>query len=185
MKHFKLLTEDLREHGIPEEQICLKKSVVQRIAAITPAHLPVSCPPCSIHFDSSAINPNLKEELSQVGALMGGPSPQNCTMKHLLAPVDDGVLRVQNMPFTFEVITRDEDSKPCQEEDGVVATLSPSTCGVHVLSRVKQREADSDQVQFDTLPSAQCQLCVIVNGGHTRGSPLIVRAHMVQDWAKG
>ena len=56
---------------------------------------------------------------------------------------------------------------------------------MHVLSRVEQREADSDQVQFDTLPSAQCQLCVIVNGGHTRGSPLIVRAHMVQDWAKG
>ena len=28
LKHFKLLTEDLLEHGIPEEQICLKKSVV-------------------------------------------------------------------------------------------------------------------------------------------------------------
>ena len=181
LKHFKLLTEDLLEHGIPEEQICMKKSVVQRIAAITAAPFPASGPPCNIHFDSSAINTSLKEELSQVGALMGGVSPQNCTMENLPAPVDDGVLRVQNMPFTFEVITRDEDSKPCQEEDSVVATLSPSTCGVHVLGRVEKREGDRYQVQFDTLPAAQCQLCVVVNGGHTRGSPLIVRVHMVQD----
>ena len=64
-------TEDLLEHGIPEEQICLKKSVVQRIAAITAAPFLASGPLCSIHFDSSAINTSLKEELSQVDALMG------------------------------------------------------------------------------------------------------------------
>ena len=59
----------------------------------------------------------------------------------------------------------------CQEEDSVVATLSPSTCGVHVLGRVEKREADIYQVQFDTLRTAQCQLCVVVNGGHIRGVP--------------
>ena len=115
--------EDLLEHSIPEEQICLKKSVVQRIAAITAAPFPASGPPCSIFFDFTAINTSLKEELSQVGALMGGASSQNCTMENLPAPVDV-VLRVQNMPFTFEVITHDEVSS--WAVSGVTASLDPS-----------------------------------------------------------
>ena len=98
--------------------------MVQRIAAITAAPFPASGPLCSIHFDSSAINTSLKEELSQVDALMGGASPQNCTMVNLPAPVDDGVLQVQNMPFTFEVITRDEDSS--WAASGVTPSLDPS-----------------------------------------------------------
>ena len=52
-------TGDLLEHGIPEEQICLKKSVVQRIAAITASPFLASGPLCSIHFDPSAINTSL------------------------------------------------------------------------------------------------------------------------------
>ena len=44
LKQFKLLTEDLLQHGILEEQICLKKNVVQRIAAITAAPLPAPLP---------------------------------------------------------------------------------------------------------------------------------------------
>ena len=86
--------------------------------------LPHAVPLCSIHFDSSAINTSLKKELSQVGALMGGASPQNCTMKNLPAPVGDGVLQVQNRPFTFEVITRDENSS--WAASGVTASLDPS-----------------------------------------------------------
>ena len=116
-------TEDLLEHGIPEEQICLKKSVVQRIAAITASPFLASGPLCSIHFDSSAINTSLGKELSQVDDLMGRASPQNCTMVNLPALVDDGLLRVQNMPFSSEVITRDEDSS--WAASGVTASLDP------------------------------------------------------------
>ena len=49
LKHFKLLTEDLLEHGILEEEICLKKSVIQWIAAITDAPFPASCSPIVQH----------------------------------------------------------------------------------------------------------------------------------------
>ena len=57
-------------------------------------------------------------------ALMGGASPQSCTMENLPAPVDVVVLRVQNMPFTFEVITHDEVSS--WAVSGVTASLDPS-----------------------------------------------------------
>ena len=184
LEEFKLLTEDLLIHGIPEEQICLKKSVVQRIAAITAAPFSASGPPSSIHFDSSAVKENFEVELSRLGALMCGASPQNCTMENLPAPVGDGVLRIRSMPLTFLVITRDEDSKPCQGGDKVLATLSPSTCGVRVVGRVEETAGGSYQVQFDTLPASQCQLSVTVNGGLVRGSPLIVREHMVHGVGK-
>ena len=55
---------------------------------------------------------------------MGGASPQNCTMVNLPAPVDDGLLRVQNMPFSSEVNTRYEDSS--WDASGVTASLDPS-----------------------------------------------------------
>ena len=43
LNQFKLLTEDLLQHGIPEEQISLKKSVVERIAMYHHSHAPL-CP---------------------------------------------------------------------------------------------------------------------------------------------
>ena len=183
LKQFKLLTEDLLQHGIPEEQISLKKNVVQRIVALTAASFSASGLFCSIHFDSSSVKPSLVEELSQLGLLACEASPQNCTMD-FPAPVDHGVLLVQKVPFTFSVITRDKNSKPCHGGERVLATLSPSTCGVPVVGRVEERGAGSYQVQFDTLPAAQCQLNITVNGGHTRGSPLLVRARMMQDIGK-
>ena len=181
LKQFKLLTEDLLQHGIPEEQICLKKNVVQRIAAITAAPLPDPLPSCSIHFDSPAIKEQLEEELCHLGALTCGASSHNCTVDDLPAPVNGGVLLVQKMPLMFVVITRDKDSKACRGGDRVLATLSPSTYGVPVVGRVEDRGTGSYQVQFDTLPATQCQLSVTVNGGHTRGSPLEVKTCMVQD----
>ena len=183
LKQFKLLTEDLLQHGIPEEQISLKKNVVQRIVALTAASFSASGLFCSIHFDSSSVKPSLVEELSQLGLLACEASPQNCTMD-FPAPVDHGVLLVQKMPFTFAVITRDKNSKTCYGGDRVLATLSPSTCGVPVVGRVEEGGAESYQVQFDTLPAAHCQLSVTVNGGHTRGSPLLVRVRTVQDIGK-
>ena len=183
LKQFKLLTEDLLQHGIPEEQISLKKNVVQRIVALTAASFSASGLFCSIHFDSSSVKPSLVEELSQLGLLACEASPQNCTMD-FPAPVDHGVLLVQKVPFTFSVITRDKNSKPCHGGERVLATLSPSTCGVPVVGRVEERGDGSYQVQFDTLPATHCQLSVTVNGGHSKGSPLLVKAHSVQDIGK-
>ena len=184
LKQFKLLTEDLLQHGTSEEQISLKNNVVQRIAAITTTPLPAPLPSCGVHFDSPAIKERLEEELSQLGALKCGAIPQNCSMESLPAPVNGGVLLVRNMPFTFVVITRDKDSKPCWGADRVSATLSPSTCGVPVVGRVEDRGTEGYQVQFDSLPAAHCQLSVTVNGGHTRGPPLVVRAHTVEEIGK-
>ena len=183
LKQFYLLTKDLLQHGMPEEQICLKKNVVQRIAAITATLLPASDPSYSIHFDSSSVKASLKEELSQLGALICRASPQNCTVD-LPAPVDSGILLVRNMPMMFVVTTRDRSSKLCQAGNRVLATLSPSTCGVPVVGRVEERGDGSYQVQFDTLPATHCQLSVTVNGGHSKGSPLLVKAHSVQDISK-
>ena len=185
LKQFKLLTEDLLQHGIPEEQISLKKNVVQRIAAITAASLPAPLPSCSIHFDSSAIKEKFAEELSQLGALTCGVIPQNCTVDELPAPVDGGVLLVWKMPLTFVVITRDREGKVCWGGDRVLATLSPSTCGVPVVGRVEDRGAGSYQVQFDTLPAAHCQLSVTVNRGQCRGSPWVVKMCTLQSIGKG
>ena len=184
LKQFKLLTEDLLQHGIPEEQICLKKNVVQRIAAITAAPLPDPLPSCSIHFDSLTIKEKFAEELSQLGALTCGVIPQNCTVEKLPAPVNGGVLLVWKMPLTFVVITRDREGKVCRGADRVLTTLSPSTCGVPVVGRVEDRGAGSYQVQFDLLPATHCQLSVTVNGGQCRGSPLVVKLCTVQSIGK-
>ena len=181
LNQFKLLAEDLLRHGITMEQISLKKRVVQRIAALTAA--PHSASPqssCSIHFDLSTIKENLEEELSQLGSLACAASPLECTMEDLPAPVDDGVLLIPGIPVTFKVVTRDEGSKPCMGGDRVLATVSPSTCGVPVVGRVEDKGDGTYQVQFDTLPAPHCQLRVTVNGEHTRGSPLVVKAHTVQ-----
>ena len=185
LNQFKLLAEDLLQHGIPMEQISLKKSVVRRIAALTAA--PLSAPPqlsCSIHFDSSTVKENLKEELSQLGSLACAASPLECTMEDLPAPDDNGVLLIPSVPVRFKVVTRDKDSKPCMGGDRVLATLSTSTCGVPVGGRVEDKGDGTYQVQFNTLPANGCQLSVTVNGGHTKGSPLEVKAHTVQDIGK-
>ena len=185
LKQFKLLTEDLLQHGTSDEQISLKNNVVQRIAAITAASLPAPIPSYSIHFDSSAIKERVEEKLSHLGALTYGAIPQYCTVERLPTPVNGGVLLVQNLPLTFVVITRDKDSKACRGGDRVLATLSPSTCGVPVVGRLENRGAGSYQVQFDSLPAAHCQLSVTVNGGQCRGSPLVVKTCRLQSIGKG
>ena len=152
---------------------------MQRIAAITATPLSAPLPSCSIHFDSLAIKEKFTKELSHLGALTCGAIPQNCTVEELPAPVDGGVLLVQNLPLTFVVITRDKEGKVCRGRDRVLATLSPSTCGVPVVGRVEDRGAGSYQVQFDLLPATHCQLSVTVNGGQCRGSPLGVKTYAV------
>ena len=74
-----------------------------------------------------------------------------------------GVLLAQSMPFTFVVISHDKDSKPYQKAIRVLATPSPSTCGVPVMDRVEDRNVGSYQVQFDSLLAAHCHLRVTVN----------------------
>ena len=106
------------------------------------------------------------------------PSQQ---VEDLPAAVDEGVLLIPHLPLTFTVVTRDKDYKLCQGGDRVVATLSPSTCGVPVVGRVEDRGDWSYQVEFNTLPASHCQLSVTVNGGNIRGSPFVARAHTVKD----
>ena len=181
LEHFKLLAQGLLQHGITEEQISLKKIVAQRIAAITATPLPAPPPPCNVHFDSSVAKEQFNTQLPQLGSLTYGASPQNCTVEDLTAALDEGVLLIQHLPLTFTVTARDKDNKLCQGGDRVVATLSPSTCGVPVVGRVENRGEGTYQLQFNTLPAPHCQLSVTVNGGHTMGSPFVARTHTVKD----
>ena len=80
LEQFKLLTEGLLQHGIREEQISLKKILVQRIAAITATPLPAPPPPCNVHFDSSVAREQFNTQLPQLSSLTYGASPQNCTV---------------------------------------------------------------------------------------------------------
>ena len=182
LNQFKLLTEDLLQHGIPEEQISLKRNVVERTATITSTPLPAPLPSCNNHFDSSAIKETIEEELSQLGSLTCGACLQKCTVEDLQAPFDEGVLLIRSLPLIFTVITRN--NKPCQGGDKIVATLIPSTCGVPVVGRVEDRGDGAYQVQFDTLPAPHCKLKVTVNGRLTRGSPLVVKSDTVNDIGK-
>ena len=181
LEQFKLLTQGLLQHGITEEQISLKKILVQRIAAITATPLPDPPPPCNVHFDSSVTREQFSKQLPQLSSLTYGASPQNCTVEDLPAAVDEGVLVIRQFPLTFTVVARDKDNKLCHGGDRVVATLSPSTCGVPVVGRVEDRGEGTYQVQFNTLPASHCQLSVTVNGGHMKRSPFVARAHTVKD----
>ena len=184
LNQFKLLTGDLLQHGIPEEQISLKRNVVERTATITATPLPVPPPSCNNHFDSSAIKETIEDELSHLGSLTCGACPQNCTVEDLRAPFDEGVLLIRSMPLMFTVITRNKDNKRCQGGDKVLAILSPSSRGVPVVGRVEDSGDGTYQVQFDTLPAPHCKLRVTVNGGHTKGSPLVVKSSTVDDIGK-
>ena len=186
LKQFKSLTEDLLQHGFPEEQISLKKNMVKRIAAITATAtlIPIRPPSYSVGFNLSNTRDRYEEELSKLGSLTFGACPQKCTVEELPAPVEDGVLPIPKMPLTFAVFTRDKDSKLCQGGDKVMATLTPSTCGVSVMGRVEARIDGTYQVQFGTLPAPRCNLSVTVNGEYARGNPLVVRAHTVNDIGK-
>ena len=181
LEQFKLLTQGLLQHGITEEQISLKKILVQRIAAITATPLPAPPPPCNVHFDLSVTRERFNEQLPQLGSLTYGASPQNCTVEDLTAAVDEGVLLIQHLPLKFTVVARDKDNKLCQGGDRVVATLSPSTCGVPVVGEVENRGEGTYQVEFNALPASHCQLSVTVNGGHMKGSPFVARAHTAKD----
>ena len=178
---FKLLTEDLLQHGFPKEQISLRKGVVQRIASITATLTPAPPPSCSIYFGCSAVKETCEESFSQLGSLTRGARPENCTVEDLPAPVDNGILVIQNMPLTFVVTTCDIGRQHCRGGDSMIATLSPFTCGVPVVGRVEDKGDGAYQVQFDTLPASHCRLRVTVNGGHTKGSPLVVKTRTVND----
>ena len=182
LQQFKLLTEDLLQHGIPEEQISLKKSVVERIAAITATATlgPIQPPSYSVSFNLSTTREKVAKQLSKLGSLTSGAYPQTCTVEDLPVPVD-GVLPMPNMPLTFAILTRDKDSKLCQGGDKVMATLTPSTCGVSILGRVEDRGDGTYQVKFNTIPAPDCKMSITVNGGHTKGSPLMIRAHTAND----
>ena len=186
LKQFELLTDELLQYGFPEEQISLKKSVVERIAAITATAtlIPIQPPSYSVSFNFTTAKERFDEELSKLGSLTFGACPQKCTIEELPVPVDNGLLLIPSMPLTFAIFTRDKDSKPCQGGDKVMATLSPATCGVPVVGRVEDRIDGTYQVQFDTLPAPRCNLSVTVNREHARGSPLVVRAHTVNDIGK-
>ena len=179
-KQCKLLTEDLLQHGTLEEQIYLKKDVVQRVATVTAVPLLAPPAPCTIQVDAPAIREKFENELCQLVSLMHGTSSQSCTIDDLPILTVDGVLLVSKLPLKFTVVTRDKDSKLSQGGDQVLATLIPSTCGVPVVGRVEDRVDGAYQVQFNTCPASHCKLSVTVNGEHTRGSPLMVQVYRIQ-----
>ena len=179
-KQCKLLTEDLLQHGTLEEQIYLKKDVVQRVATVTAAPLLAPPAPCTIHIDAPAIKERFENELCQLVSLMRGTSSQSCTIDDLPTLTVEGVLLVSKLPLKFTVVTRDKDNKLSNGGDQVLATLSPSSCGVPVVGAVKDGENGTYQVEFNTCPAPHCKLSVTVNGRHTKGSPLMVQVYRIQ-----
>ena len=110
-----------------------------------------------------------------------GACPANSTLE----PAPDKVHRCSdNDPFVFTLTTADGEKTPCSVGgESVQAFLSPRPPipGPSIKAAVNDEENGQYKVTFDLTYTGECELSVLVNGVHIRGSPFVVELHSVTD----
>lgn len=181
---YKEITEELVSKGIPEEQVSLKRAVVDRMAYLSNVIFPPSFPVFpSVYFEQPLNLSAVKAEVSAMGLISRGVCPANCTMEGVSVSQDIVFYRPwADTPLSFDVITKDNMGKQCVTGGEMVqAVLTPTTCGVPLWGEVRDQGDGTYSVTFQQLPADHSELLVTVNGDPIKGGPLTVKLMCIRD----
>ena len=137
---------------------------------------------------SHVMNFQPKHEAALQAAIEGfacvevGACPANSTLE----PAPDKVRRCSavNDPIVFTLTTADSEKSPCSVGgESVQAFLRPRPPipGPSIKAAINDEENGQYKVTFDLTYTGECELSVLVNGVHIRGSPFVVKLHSVTD----
>ena len=110
--------------------------------------------------------------IREFGHIQEGASPLHCTVD----PRPE-VLR-QSPPVVLTVTAVDSSNIPCSGGgESVEAFLRPRppVPGPPIKAKVEDRVRGQYEVMFSVVYSGECELSVLMNGGHVRGSPFAVQ----------
>ena len=110
--------------------------------------------------------------IREFGHIQDGASPLHCTVD----PKPEALR--QSPPVVLTLTAVDSSNIPCSSGgESVQAFLRPRppVPGPSIKALVEDRENGQYEVVFHVVYSGECELSVLVNGGHVRGSPFTVR----------
>ena len=110
--------------------------------------------------------------IREFGHIQDGASPLHCTV----VPKPEALY--QNPPVALTLTAVDSSNIPCSSGgESVEAFLRPRppVPGPSIKAKVEDRENGQYKVVFGVVYSGECELSVLVNGGHIRGSPFAVQ----------
>ena len=113
----------------------------------------------------------LLSAIKEFGHVQQGASPKECT----LAGVEE---QLDPKPVAFTLTTKDSSRVACSDGgERVQAFLRPARPlpGVAIRADVEDSGGGKYQVAFNAVYTGKCELTVLVNGDHIKGSPFAVR----------
>ncbi|MDA8002843.1 MAG: hypothetical protein MPL62_16290, partial [Alphaproteobacteria bacterium] len=113
----------------------------------------------------------LLSAIKEFGHVQQGASPKECT----LAGVEE---RLDPKPVAFTLTTKDSSRVACSGGgERVQAFLRPARPlpSVAIRAEVEDSGGGQYQVAFNAVYTGKCELTVLVNGDHIKGSPFAVR----------
>ena len=170
-------TQDVIENGIVEEQISLRRPIVDRISHLSLTSVTPSLPIFpNVDFEEPPNLMDVKRVLSGLGSVSKGVDPPNCSMRGV--SVSESIVLYRpwaDVPLSFEVVTNDRAGKQwLVGGENVQAIIIPTTFGVPVRGQVEDNGDGTYHVDFKCLPADQSELVVTVNDEQVKGSPVKV-----------
>ena len=108
--------------------------------------------------------------IREFGHIQDGASPLHCTVD----PKPETLH--QPPPVVLTLTAVDSSNIPCSSGgESIQAFLCPRPPGPSIKALVEDRENGQYEVVFHVVYSGECELSVLVNGGHVRGSPFAVQ----------
>ena len=110
--------------------------------------------------------------IKEFGHIQDGASPLHCTVD----PKPEVLPECPPVVLTLTAV--DSSNIPCSSGgESVEAFLHPRppVAGPSIKAKVEDRENGQYEVVFGVVYSGECELSVLVNGGHIRGSPFAVQ----------
>ena len=110
-----------------------------------------------------------------------GACPTHCTLEPALDKDHRGSA---NDPIGFTLFTADQGKTPCSIGGEMVQSFlrpRPPLRGPPIKAAVNDADNGQYKVTFDLTYTGECELSVLVNGAHIRGSPFVVELGLMSD----
>ena len=110
-----------------------------------------------------------------------GACPTHCTLE----PAPDKDCRGSaNDPIVFTLVTADQEKTLCSVGGEMLQSFlrpRPPLPGPPIKAAVNDEDNGQYKVTFDLTYTGECELSVLVNGAHIRGSPFVVKLGLMTD----
>ena len=121
----------------------------------------------------------LQAAIEGFGYVEVGACPANCTLEPALDKDHRGLA---NDPIRFTLFTADQGKTPCSIGGEMVQSYlrpRPPLPGPPIKAAVNDEDNGQYKVTFDLTYTGECELSVLVNGAHIRGSPFVVELGLI------